>query len=155
MQTGLLHQAWIVVRRCWPYTTSRWELCFIRLNAVLVCFQLKQTIGIPVRIRRKTVVLKKSRTDYHLRCVPSAAEIFYRSWYTIASVHKSSITQFGFVCDSGNRKQTRDGFVSKSWHQFNDNHWKMKVKFRYFNNRLKLDMLEYISYLKSVRRIHL
>lgn len=144
-----------VVRRCWPYTTSRWDLGFIRLNPVLVCFRLEQNFGIPVRIRRKTIVLKKSRIDHDLRCVPSAAEILCRSWYMVASVLKLCITRFGLVYDSGNRKQTRDGFISKSWHQFNDNHWKMKVKFLYFSNRLKLDMLEYISYLKSVRRIHL
>ena len=144
-----------MVRRCWPYTTSRWELGFIRLNAVLICFRLKQTFGILIRIRRKIVVLKKAQLIITYVVSLQRQKSFIGHDTRLFLLLSRASHNFGLVYDSGNRKQTRHGFGSKSWHQFNDNHWKMKVKFRYFNNRLKLDMLEYISYLKSVRRIHL
>lgn len=51
------------------------------------------------------------------------------------------ITRLGLVYDSGNDKQMNDGVSNRRWDQFNENHWKMKVKFRWLGTDQNLTCL--------------
>lgn len=63
------------------------------------------------------------------------------TWFTSVTEFNVCITRLGLVYDSGNDKQMNDGVSNRRWDQFNENHWKMKVKFRWLGTDQNLTCL--------------
>lgn len=63
------------------------------------------------------------------------------TWFTSVTEFNVCITRLGLVYDSGNDKQMNDGVSKRRWDQFNENHWKMKVKFRWLGTDQNLTCL--------------
>lgn len=63
------------------------------------------------------------------------------TWFTSVTEFNVCITRLSLVYDSGNDKQMNDGVSDRRWDQFNENHWKMKVKFRWFGTDQNLTCL--------------